>query len=379
MKTIREQQNFLPKYFLLFGLSFILGCPGEVPQPADPPKKEDASASKSDKELKRIILLTNGNSAYWDTCRIGLQDADTELDLAEAGFKAEFMTNDGTPEGQLKWLRQFSSLSDIAAVAISVTDAANVAIAEEMKKLQKKGIKIITVDSDVDREQFRDSRYAFVGTDNTTAGKVLGICIKNILPTGGGYVAFVGRTGAQNAIDRIDGFAETAGEKFEELDRMADGMDRSEAKENVRNAIQNHGDKLTVLVGIWSYNGPAIVDVVKEGGTNTRKIVAFDAEAGAITAVSSGMLDAIVVQNPYQMGYQSVRLLKALVEEDKKAISEILPNYGNENGDILDTGLKVVVPNENKTLKADMFQEKTEFLRFDEFKKWLDDHDLTCS
>lgn len=379
MNNIRKQPFFLSRLFLLLSLVFIMGCPGEVPKPGAPPEKEDESSTGTSTETKRIILLTNGNSAYWDTCRTGLQDADSELNLADKGLKAELMTNDGTPEGQLKWLRQFSSLSDVAAVAICVTDAANVAIAEELKKLQEKGIKIITVDSDVDREQFRDSRYAFIGTDNSAAGRELGVCIKHILPSGGGFVAFVGRTGAQNAIERIDGFAETAGEKFQELDRMADGNDRSDAKENVRNAIQNHGEKLNVLVGIWSYNAPAIVDVVKEGGENTRKIVAFDAESGTIKSMGEGTIDAIVVQNPYQMGYQSVRLLKALVEDDQETVSEMLPEYGNEGGDIYDTGLKVVVPNDNKSLKADMFQEKTEFLYFDEFKKWLDDHNLTCS
>ncbi len=385
MKTYFIPQNCLFKSFVLIGLCFVLGCPGEVPQPADPPKKDSTSDKKSadsgeQKELKRLIILTNGNSAYWDTCRTGMQDGESELNIEKAGFKAEFLTNDGTPDGQLKWLRQFSSLSDVAGIAICVTDAANIAIAEEMKKLQEKGIKVITVDSDVDRDQFRDSRYAFIGTDNTAAGNELGLCAKNILPDGGGYVAFVGRTGAQNAIERMDGFAETAGNQFKELDRMEDGMDRSRAKENVRNAIQNHGDQLKMLVGIYSYNAPAIVDVEKENESKDSRItVAFDAEPGTISELKAGKIDAAVVQNPYQMGYQSIRMLKALIEDDKKVLSEMLPSFGEEEGDLFDTGLKVVVPNDNKTIKADMFKKKTEFLKFDAFEKWLNEHDLTCS
>ncbi len=40
--------------------------------------------------------------------------------------------------------------SDVAAVGISVTDRDNVAIADEMRALQKKGVKVIAIDSDLD-------------------------------------------------------------------------------------------------------------------------------------------------------------------------------------------------------------------------------------
>src|SRR5438132_5899180 len=109
----------------------------------------------------------------------------------------------------------------------------------------------------------RDIRFAFVGTDNLAGGRELGRCARYLRPEGGGYVTFVGRTGAQNAVERINGVAEGAGDKFKSLDSMADLIDRTKARDNVRSAIRNHPD-LKALVGIWSYNAPAIADVVKE-------------------------------------------------------------------------------------------------------------------
>ena len=62
---------------------------------------------------------------------------------------------------------------------------------------------------------------------------------------------------------------------------------------------------LKLLVGIWSYNAPAIVDVVEETGKRKElKIVTFDAEKLAIDQMGDGMIDAMVVQNPYEIGYQ---------------------------------------------------------------------------
>src|SRR5262249_34896465 len=137
---------------------------------------------------------------------------------------------------------------------------------------------------------------------------------------------------------------------------------------------------LNTLVGIWSYNAPAIVDVV--GDMKVRKeftIVVFDAEPLAIQQTGEGMIDAMVVQNPYQMGYQGVRLMKALVQDDKKVVAEMLPNHGKPDGDLYDTGLKVVVPDEGSPLKAEMFDKKTEFLRLGDFKAWLAKYKLTGS
>jgi ribose transport system substrate-binding protein len=331
-----------------------------------------AGGAADAKDIKRIIILENGNSPFWDAARAGLQDAESELKLKQAGLRAVLEVNDGTPASQLEKLQQFGAQSDIAGVGVSAVDADNVAVAEELRKLQKKGVKVVTIDSDVDRDKFRDCRFAFIGTDNLIGGRELGVCAKGLRPTGGGYVTFVGRTGAQNAIERIRGFKEGAGPKFEALDAMADDTDRPRARDNVRNAIQNHKGKLTTLVGIWSYNAPAITDVVKElGNRKDFTIVVFDAEPIAIQEIAAGNIDAMVVQNPYQMGYQGVRLMKALYENDQKTVQEMVPHHGQPDGDLYDTGLKVVVPSGRSPLNKEMFGPKTEFLPLDAFKTWL--------
>jgi ribose transport system substrate-binding protein len=328
---------------------------------------------------KRILIMTNGNSPFWDACRVGLQEAEKDLGLNKAGYRAVLEVNDGTPQGQIDKLRQFASQSDIVAIGISPCDAANLAVAELLRDLKRKGVQVATIDSDMDRAKLRDSRFAFIGTDNLVGGRELGKCIKNLRPDGGAYVTFVGRTGAQNAIDRIEGVRQGAGDKFKSLDTMADETDLTRARENVRNAILNHSE-LNTLVGIWSYNAPAIADVVKDMHNRDRFTIAvFDAEPLAIKAMGEGNIDAMVVQNPFQMGYQGVRLLKALVEQDKKTIVQMFPNLGKPDGDVYDTGIKVVVPDQGSPLKREMFDKKTEFLKLTDFRAWLQKYHLSGS
>ncbi len=339
-----------------------------------------AGKTSAPSEIKRIIILTNGNSPFWDAARAGLQDAERELKLKSAGLRAVLEVNNNTPEGQIEKLQQFNSQGDIVGVGISALDEDNVAVADELKKLKQRGVHVVTVDSDVSRSKYRDVRFAFIGTDNVIGGRELGVCARGLRPEGGGYVTFVGRTDAQNAKERIGGFADGAGSKFKSLDTMADDGPRDRARENVRNAIQNHKEKLKTLVGIWSYNAPAIADVVKElGKRKDYTIVAFDAEPIAIQEMSAGNIDAMIVQNPYQMGYQGVRLLKALYENDQKTIKDMFPRQGQPDGDVYDTGLKVVVPDARSPLKPGMFGKSTEFLTLDKFKQWLAQYGLEGS
>lgn len=350
---------------LFFAALFFTGCPGEVPKA----------------KRTRIIILTNTESPFWDACRTGMQDAGKDFKLEDAGFTVELVINDSSNvQGQIDALRQYGSQSDIAAVGVSVTEPTSSGLADVMKELRAKGIKVITVDSDGLPQHFKEARFAYVGTQNIDGGIALGICARMVNPEGGGYVTFVGLTDQQNAVERVDGFAQGAGSKFTKLDNMGDKVDLTKARRNVRDALQNFDGKINTLVGIWSYNAPAIVEVVKKKDVRGKfTIVTFDAEPIAVRHMEDGMIDAMVVQNPYMMGYQGVKLMKALLEDDRKTIDEMLPNYGKPGGDIYDTGLKVVVPDEKSPVKKDAFSKNTKHMTLDEFKAWLKKYDLEGS
>jgi ribose transport system substrate-binding protein len=347
-----------------------------------------AGCNQSDKTgsgsvKKRLILLTNGNSPFWDACRFGLLDGAKEFKLDEMGIEAVMEVNDGTPKGQIDKLRQFGTQSDIVAVAVSALTADNAQVAEEMKKLQAKGVHVICVDADVSHEKFRDARKIYIGTDNLKGGIALGNCGRELLKAKGvekgSYVQFVGFPGSDNATKRMDGFEKSVGDDYTEADRMGDELDRTRARDNVRNAIRNHED-LVALVGIWSYNAPAIVDVVTQDKSRDKYvIVTFDAEPIAIKMMEEGKIDAMVVQNPYDMGFQAVKYFKAVIKDDQETIKAMFPKSDQPDGDLYDTGLKVVVPDSDSPLKKEMFEENVQFLTLGEFKAWLEKYNLKGS
>jgi ribose transport system substrate-binding protein len=338
---------------------------------------KDGSSGASADGLKRIVFLNNTNSPFWDACRAGMIEAEKDFKLKDSNLTTFMEVNDGTPEGQIDKLRQFGTQRDIVAVAISPIVADNPSIAQELKKLSDKGLHVICVDNDL-AERFRQTREFYIGTDNVKGGRQLGLCAKALLPEGGAYVQFVGKTGAQNARERMDGFKETVGEKYEEKARMPDDGEARKARASVRDAITNFPD-LKMLVGIWSYNAPAIVDVVKETERDDLTVVTFDAEKLAVEYMGQGHIDAMVVQNPFDMGYQMVRLLKALHGDDETTVKEMFPKHGQAGGDLYETGLKVVLPNDKSPVMKVKFDEGVEVLTLDKFKEWLAKYNLESS
>ena len=398
-------QTLLLSAFCLLTLSvFATGCAPSKPNTlsadtvatqsiAATPDSTSAStpASKpATSGTKRLVFITNGDDPYWDALRSGLNDANEKLKLGEKGLKAVMDVNDGTPQGQINKLRQLQSQPDVAGVAISVINATNAVIAGEMAKLMAKGIPVITVDSDIDRTKYRDSRSFYLGTDNIVGGRVLGQAAKVLLEgrgkTSGGYVQFAGFTDVDNASARMNGVREALGDSFIEKDRMSDEMDLSRARDNVRNAINNHRSDLVALVGIWAYNAPAIAQIVES--SKLRKditVVTFDAQAEAISDMAKGRIDAMVVQNPFMMGFETARLLTALIEKDESTIDTMFPNRKqpiseNPTADIYTTGLRLVVPNGDTSLKKDQFDANVvEFMTLSEFQAWLAKYNLKSS
>jgi ribose transport system substrate-binding protein len=343
------------------------------------------------REVKRIIFLTNGDDPFWDGAREGLNRAEEELNLQAEGFDAVQDRGDFTAPTQIERLNQYLAASDIAAVAISITEPENRQIMSALAKLRDKGVKVITVDSDVNRDKYRDTRFAYLGTDNIVAGMQLGKAAAVLRPEGGEFATFVGNKQQGNAIERIDGFAEGADKKkFKALVSMADGGDEQVAQDRVRVALDQFPE-LDVLVGIWAYNANAIVKLVKERNIRDKTTVAvFDAREIALDHMEEGNIDAMVVQNPYQMGYLSVKLLKAMIDEDHEAIQGVLPEYDPESkgfstaeGDIFHTDLRLIVPDESSPIwehrEDGTFDSKLQFYTLEGFRQWLAERNLTGS
>ena len=134
-------------------------------------------------------------------------------------------------------------------------------------------------------------------------------------------MVFVGVLDAANAQQRYQGLKEAlAGSNVSIIDVRTDNTDRVRAKSNASDTLVNNPD-IAGMVGLWSYNGPAILAAVREANkTDKVKIVAFDEEDETLTGIKSGAIYATVVQQPFEFGYRSMELMSKYLNGDKSGV-----------------------------------------------------------
>jgi ribose transport system substrate-binding protein len=264
-------------------------------------REQTSGGGGEKKKSVTVAFVTNNPSDFWQIAKAGVTKAEKEL-----GVTCDFqMPPDGTAADQQRIVEALMA-KGVKGMAISPNDPANQT--ELLNKIAAQ-MPLICQDSDAPNS----NRIAYVGTNNYKAGVQAGELIKEVLPNGGKIMLFVGRIDAQNALERSNGIKDTLkGTKVQILDIRTDGTDHTRAKSNVEDTIARNPD-IGCLVGLWSYNTPAILSAVKDAGKAGKiPVVGFDEEDDTLQGVQDGYVHATVVQQPYEFGYQSVKILTAL-------------------------------------------------------------------
>jgi len=298
----------------LGGLALIAHAQAPAPPPPPPPPPPPAAART------RLAFVTNNPSDYWTICRKGAEAAARDLNRKGAGANdlsrvdLQFiLPDDGTAATQERDVNDLLR-QGVDGIAVSPVDPAN-----ETQYLNGVAAKtnLITADSDAAASR----RLCYVGTDNRAAGVMAGELLKKALPSGGQVMLFVGKADAQNARDRIAGIRDALhGSRITILGVRTDDADHLRAKQNVVDTLAEY-PRIAGLVGLWSYNGPAIAGAVRaKGRAGKVRVVAFDEADQTLDAVRDGVIYGTVAQQPYRFGYVSVKMLAALAGGDKSVL-----------------------------------------------------------
>ena len=287
-------------------LSFICGL---SIMSCKPSSSQNCAPATTDKHFK-LSFVTNNASDYWTIARKGVEKADCEMGNVDVDFK---MPGSGQADEQKRLVDDLLS-TGVQGIAMSPVDPDNQT--QFINDTAKKAL-VITQDSDAPTSD----RALYIGTDNVAAGREAGKLVKEALPNGGKIMVFVGKSDARNAKERYQGLKEAlAGSNVEILDLRTDDTDRARAKTNAADELVKTPE-IAAMVGLWSYNGPAILNAIKDANkVGQVKIICFDEEDETLAGVKDGSIYATVVQQPYEFGYQSVKIMAQILGGDKSAI-----------------------------------------------------------
>ncbi|MCI0392074.1 MAG: sugar-binding protein [Acidobacteria bacterium] len=294
-----------------------------------------ANVSCNQTKKTRIAFVTNNASDFWTIARKGTEKAQAELPDVEIDFQ---INSDSSAAGQQRLVNDLL-VKGVDGIAISPVDPQN---QTQMINTAASQALVFTQDSDAPDS----NRACYIGTDNEAAGKQAGQLVKESLPEGGQIMVFVGMIDAQNAQERYRGLKkELEGSNVKIIDIRTDETDRVRAKSNAATTLINYPD-IAGMVGLWSYNGPAILSAIKDAGKIGKvKIIAFDEEDETLVGVKEGAIYATVVQQPYEFGYQSMIKLAKAIGGDKSGIPQskldIVPTLAIKKDGIEDFIVKI--------------------------------------
>ena len=286
-----------------------------------------APAVAAPKQVAVVIKATN--SEFWQFVLVGARNYAKEHPDVVA------VTTDGPPneadiDQQVSILENVISRHPDGIVLASTSSDATV---PAINKAAGEGIPVVTIDNRVKT----DKVASFLATDNTLGGKMAAQEMVNQLKAAGrplkGKIALISAMAAvQVLVDRDAGFVAGMKEYAPDITVIPARYTNNDVFEAVNTAhdlMLSNPD----IVGIFADNnttGDGAARVVTESGKKDSLVaVAFDSDPQEVEGLKSGAMKALVLQDPYGMGYHGVEsVLKALAGEK-------LPPY-------VDTGANVV-------------------------------------
>ena len=300
-------KKLIGNWLIILAASLVLYTTGCSKQDSTGGNSEAGSGGKA----LKLAFVSNNASSFWTIARAGTQEAEATL----GNVKIDFRIPSAGSAGEQQQIMDDLLAGGIDGIAVSPVDPAN-----QTDLLNRVASQALLVCHDSDAPD--SDRVAYIGTDNVAAGVEAGKLIKEALPDGGKIMLFVGTLDAQNASERYAGIKqEIAGTRIEIIDVRTDETDRVRAQKNVEDTLVKYPD-IAGLVGLWSYNGPAILNAATSSGKAGQvKIICFDEEDETLAGVASGMIYGTVVQQPYEFGKQAILRMAAHLRGDTEALA----------------------------------------------------------
>jgi len=299
--------------------------------------KEATSTAEAPAGAK-IAFMINVFAPFWDAARIGCFRASQEF-----GVPVDFQGPTGTTAERI--LQQNSMIETFinnkySAIIFSADDP--VSPTDVIQQAVDAGIPVFCMDSDAPDT----ARQLYIGMDDFAAGQLAGQTAIDIVGSGK-MVAQFGDETSNNGQTRLAGFKDAiTGSDIELAEVLYDGGSPEKGLSNAQMALQKYPD-LAGFLGIWSYEGPAQGQAVKQAGkTGEVKVIAWDTEPETQRLMEEGVVQAMMAQRAYFYGYLSSWVAYTWTVLGEEETLSLLDPYLSDKGDqqkvLLNTGVDVV-------------------------------------
>lgn len=278
--------------FLQICLFVGAGCSGILGE------KDVNEESSAGGKTKVALITKSTNSAFWKSVYSGAAAAATEYNL-DLVFEGPEVEEDYETQNQMI---QNAVEDGTDAIVFSAVDYE--ANADAINEAAKAGVKIIVIDSDVNSTRVS----CRISTDNYEAGRTAGAaaldCEEEVLNIG--IVNFAENT--ENGQSRERGFRDAveSDERAVIVKSINVLSTIAAARVGTEQMLKSHPE-INVIVTFNEWTSLGVAYAIQEMClADTTRVVAFDSNVVCVDMLETGEVDALVVQNPYAMGYLGV-------------------------------------------------------------------------
>lgn len=261
-----------------------------------------AGVTPASAEETVAVIVKATTSEYWQWVFKGAEEAGRQL-----GVKVEKL---GTPKddaaGQIAVLE---SAAGSKPTAIVISPTIFEALGDPIAAVTDAGIPVIVIDSGAKTDKYA----SFLTTNNEAGGKAaaeaMAACVKERTGKAAGKVGYLTAMAGHESLDSRDrGFVEGL-KAYPDITLVGNRVANNEEAEGMTLTA----DMLTKdpdLVGVFADNAQmgtgAGASVAEQKLGAKFCLVAFDSDAGELEHLKDGSIYALIVQDPYMMGFAGV-------------------------------------------------------------------------
>ena len=256
---------------------------------------------RRERPLYAVIPKGQANS-FWQTVHAG-----AVAEAREAGVDIDW----NGPALESDFTRQVTIVDDFVNRHVDGIELApndREALVPAIHRAHLAGIPLTVIDSGANTDEY----VSFVATDNYGGG-VMGARRLGQSLGGRGSVALIANApGSASTLAREQGFRDTLAKEFPEMKLVAwqYGMAEYARSLTVTEDILTAHSEISGLFASNESSAVGAVQSVKARGLAGKiKVVGFDSSPTLLDALRSGTLDALVVQDPFQMAYVGLKTL----------------------------------------------------------------------
>ena len=228
---------------------------------------------------------------------------------AERDFGVEVLWNG--PQDETDYSRQIEIVDSmitrrVDALAISATD--HTALVAPVKRAMQAGIPVTVFDSGLDVKGY----VTFVATDNYGAGQTAARKLAELIHGKGRVAELMQKPGGSSTGDRERGFDDAMAKEFPAISIVARqyGMGEPAKSRNAAEDILTAHPDLDGMFCSAEANSIGAVQALKSRNLGGKiKLITFDSSDIHIAALKDGIIDVMLVQDAYRIGYEAVRSL----------------------------------------------------------------------